>query len=80
MANAWESKASEDKIKKFLKEYQELVKKYDVELMSAPQLVPSGERGFNLSAVIVPIDKAQGGIKSPVGETVADIVKGDVLK
>ena len=75
MSNAWENKASEDKIKKFLKEYQELVKKYDVELMSAPQLVPSGERGFNLSAVIIPIDKSKGGVKSPVGETVGDILK-----
>lgn len=75
MSNSWQSKASEEKIKKFMREYEELVKKYDVQLMSAPQLIPSGERGFNLSAVIVPIDKAQGGVKSPIGETVEDILK-----
>jgi hypothetical protein len=73
--NVWEKGSSKDKIEKFLKEYQELVKKYDVELMSAPQLVPSGERGFNLSAIIVPIDRAQQGVKSPMGETVGDILK-----
>lgn len=75
MSNSWQSKASEDKIKKFLNEYQELVKKYDVELFAAPQLIPSGERGFNLSAVVVPVDKSQGGVKSPIGETVNDVLK-----
>jgi len=71
----YENQASKEKIKKFVKEYEELVKKYDVELFAAPQLIPSGERGFNLSAIVVPLDKSQGGIKSPVGDTVADVLK-----
>jgi|GEM_PF-3022981 hypothetical protein len=79
MAN-YEEEESKKKINKFLKEYQELVKKYDVELFAAPQLAPSGERGFNIIGIVVPIDKARGGVKSPIGDTVGDVKNGDILK
>jgi MoaA/NifB/PqqE/SkfB family radical SAM enzyme len=68
-----ETKESKIRKEQFLAEYNKLVKKYDVQLASAPQLVPSGERGFNLSAIIVPIDLRQGGVPSPLN-------KDEVLK
>ncbi len=61
-----ETPESKERVEKFLIEYNALVAKYDVALMAAPQLVPSGERGFNLVGVNVPIDKRQGGVKSPI--------------
>lgn len=73
MSNSWENKESEARIEKFMKEYEALCNKHDVQLMAAPQLVPSGERGFNLVGVIVPIDRSRGGVKSPIN-------KEDILK
>ena len=61
-----QSKEAKERISKFLKEYDALVLKHDVTLMAAPQLVPSGERGFNLVGIIVPIDKRQNGVPSPI--------------
>ena len=51
-----------------------------MELFAAPQLAPSGERGFNIIGIVVPIDKARGGVKSPIGDTVGDVKNGDILK
>lgn len=73
--NPWETKESERRIKLFLKDYDALVAKHDVALMGAPQLIPSGERGFNLIGVVVPVDKRQGGVKSPLGENVDEVLK-----
>jgi hypothetical protein len=75
MSNPWQTKESEERIKKFLKEYDALVAKHDVALMGAPQLIPSGERGFNLVGVVVPVDKRQGGVPSPLGETSDEVLK-----
>ena len=73
--NPWQTNEREERIKKFVKKYQALVAEFDVELMAAPQLAPSGERGFNLIGIVVPIDKRGGGVKSPLGETKDDILK-----
>jgi len=63
-----QTKESKIRIEQFLEKYDGLVKKYDVALMAAPQLVPSGERGFNLIGIIVPVDKRQGGTPSPLSK------------
>ena len=70
-----QSTEAEYRIKQFLRDYEALVAKHDVALMGYPQLVPSGERGFNISAGVVPIDKRQGGVKSPLGETKSEVLK-----
>jgi len=57
MSNSWSKKASDDRIAAFVKEYEALCLKHGVELMAAPQFVPSGQHGFNVSAFIQPVDK-----------------------
>lgn len=64
MSNAWSEKESEQRKKDFLKEYDKLVEKFGVALMAVPQYVPSGQNGFNTSAMLVPMDTKA--IKSPL--------------
>ena len=61
---------SKYRIEKFTKEYDALCAKYDVKLFAAPQLAPSGERGFNIIGIVVPIDLRQGGVKAKITEDV----------
>ena len=57
MSNSWRTKESEARIAAFLEEYKALCTKHGVELLAAPQFVPSGQHGFNVSAFIQPVDK-----------------------
>ncbi len=70
MSTPWSQKESEDRGKKFLDDYKSLCKKYEFELMSMPQLVPSGQNGFNIAAVIIPIDKKEQGTPSPFADEI----------
>lgn len=66
MSNPWNEKESEVRKEKFLKEYEELVKKHDVALMAFPQLVPSGQKGFNMAASLAALDKRNISVPSPI--------------
>lgn len=75
MSNPWNEKESQDRRDKFIASYDELVKKYDVEFMAFPQLVPSGQHGFNTSAVLVPMDKRRLPVASPMQDERGDLMK-----
>jgi len=66
MSNSWNAKESDVRCKKFLAEYEELCRKYNVELMSFPQFMPSGKQGFTISTFIQPVDKSDAPIPSPM--------------
>lgn len=63
----------EQRVKSFTDAYEKLCLQYQCRLMAAPQLAPSGERGFNLIGVLVPVDMKERGILSPLN-------KEDILK
>jgi hypothetical protein len=62
----FDKKESEDRIAKFMKAYDENVKHYNVALMCYPQFVPSGQSGFNISAGMMPVDKLEHSVPSPI--------------
>lgn len=64
--NPFDKKESDTRKKQFLEAYDELVKKYQVELLAMPQYVPSGQHGFNTSIVMIPIDKKDRPVPSPL--------------
>jgi len=66
MSDPFKEKESKDRKDKFLKEYEQLVKRYDVALMPFPEFVPSGTTGFNISAVMAPFDKRSMNVPSPM--------------
>lgn len=74
MSNSWENKEAESRKKKFIDEYEELTKKHNIRLMAFPEFVPSGQHGFNVSAVLVPIDMKDRPVPSPLADD-----KGKVL-
>ena len=61
----WSKKESNDRKDKFVKAYEEAVKKYDVALYAFPDLVPSGQNGFNVAARLIPMDKRKLNVPSP---------------
>ena len=68
MSNDWKQKESQDRMVKFMKAYDSLVKEYEVEFMSFPQFVPSGQHGFNISSQLIPIDKKNRPVPSPMSD------------
>jgi hypothetical protein len=70
MSNQWQAKESEGRKKNFLADYDKLVEKYEVALMAVPQFVPSGQQGFNISAMLIPIDRKESGVVSPMNDEI----------
>ncbi len=68
MSDPFQEKESKDRIMKFMKAYDELVAKYQVELMAYPMYVPSGQKGFNTTASMMPIDRKTQAVPSPLSD------------
>lgn len=66
MSNPWKEKEAQDRKDNFLKDYEKLIKKYDIVLMAFPEFVPSGQTGFNISATMSCFDKRQMNVPSPI--------------
>ena len=63
-------KASQARMEAFKKEYVELTKKYDCDLVSFPQYIPSGEHGFTTTTTIQIFDKKKIPTESPYQEPI----------
>lgn len=53
------------RMKSFLADYGELVKKYDFDFASYPVLVPDGTGGFKVIIQSTPVDTSESAKKSP---------------
>lgn len=56
----------EKKCQEFLKEYGELVKKYNIDLATYPMFVPDGEGSFKIIIQSTPVDTSKLPVKSPL--------------
>lgn len=61
---------SAHRIESFMKEYGELCDKHNVELFAAPQFIPSGANGFTVGVMVVPIDRKERGVPSPLNDEI----------
>lgn len=66
----FKKKDIEERTKKFLKDYDELCLKHQIQLGSYPYFVPSGGQGFNISSQLMPIDRKYTAVPSKPEEII----------
>jgi hypothetical protein len=57
MNDPYKQKDIETRTEKFLREYEDLCKKHQIQLVAYPQFVPTGVQGFAVGANISPLDR-----------------------